>query len=360
VVSDVAMMRRALFHAGRALGAAVPNPMVGAVVVDGDGVVIGQGYHTRAGQPHAEVVALDEAGARARGATLYVTLEPCCHVGRTGPCTTRILASGVRRVVAATRDPFPQVAGAGLRQLREAGVEVEVGLEEREARHLNAAYLMVQEHHRPLVVMKVATSRDGRIAARRDGPTPISGAAAARRTQRLRAAVDAVAVGAGTVLADNPRLTARDVVRARPLTRVVFDIALDTPADARIFDRDAAGAVVVITRPDTFDRCPDRVARLTASGADVVAAASLDDALGALLARGLHTVLVEGGAALHRSFWEAGLVDRLHLIVAPSRLGTGGVPLFDGLPVPWNRLTRVRSEGCGPDMWLEADVHGNR
>lgn len=354
------MMRRALFHAERALGATVPNPMVGAVVVDSDGIVVGQGFHARAGQPHAEIVALDAAGSRARGATLYVTLEPCCHVGRTGPCTTRILAAGITRVVAATLDPFPQVAGKGVRELRDAGVVVEVGLEEAAARRLNAAYLMAQERQRPLVVVKVATSRDGRIAEQRDRPTAISGTAAARRTQRLRAAVDAIAVGAGTVRADDPRLTARDVVRARPLTRVVFDRELTTAPTARVFDSDAAAPVILFAAPAAIADHPRRVAALERVGAAVVPAASLDAAVRALLGRGIHTVLVEGGAALHRSFWDAELVDRLHLIVAPSRLGAGAVPLFDGLAVPWARLSRLRSAACGRDMWMEADVHWDR
>jgi len=354
------MMRRALFHAERALGATVPNPMVGAVVVDPAGVVVGQGYHERAGHPHAEVIALDAAGARARGATLYATLEPCCHVGRTGPCTKRILAAGITRVVAATLDPYPQVAGQGVRELREAGIVVDVGLEEAAARRLNAGYLMAQERRRPLVVVKVATTRDGRIAERRDRPTRISGDQAARRTQRLRAAVDAIAVGAGTVRADDPRLTARDVVRARPLTRVVFDRALETAATARVYGRDAAGPVIMIADPAALAAHPAQVTALVTAGVEVVPAASLDDALGALLARGVHTLLVEGGAALHRSFWEAGLVDRLHLIVAPARLGGTGVPLFDGLAVPWARLSRVTSVACGTDMWMEADVHWDR
>jgi len=352
-------MRRALFHAERALGATVPNPMVGAVVVDRDGVVVGQGFHERAGQPHAEVVALDAAGARARGATLYVTLEPCCHVGRTGPCTKRILAAGVSRVVAATLDPFPRVSGQGVRELRDAGVVVEVGLEEAAARRLNAAYLMVQERQRPFIVLKAATTRDGRIAARRDAPTSISGAAAARRTQRLRASVDAIAVGAGTVRADDPRLTARDVVRARPLTRVVFDRGLETPPEARVYAA-SDGPAILVADPAAMVAYPERVERVAAAGADVVAAATLDAAVRALLARGIHTLLVEGGAALHRSFWEAALVDRLHLIVAPTRLGEAAVPLFDGLAVPWSRLSRVTSAPCGADMWMDADVHWDR
>ncbi len=354
------MMRRALFHAGRGLGATVPNPMVGAVVVDAGGVVVGQGYHARAGHPHAESVALDEAGGRAAGATLYVTLEPCCHVGRTGPCTTRIISSGVRRVVAATLDPFPRVSGKGARLLREAGITVEVGLEEAAARRLNAAYLMAHERQRPLVMVKVATTRDGRIAERRDRPTRISGEAAARRSQRLRAAVDAIAVGAGTVRADDPRLTARDVVRTRPLTRVVFDRALETAPQARVYASAGDEPVIMVASPQALAASSDRAAGLASRGVEIVPAASLGEAMPALLGRGIHTLLVEGGAALHRSFWEAGLVDRLHLIVAPGRLGATGVALFDGLAVPWSRLSRVTNVPCGADIWVEADVHWDR
>jgi diaminohydroxyphosphoribosylaminopyrimidine deaminase/5-amino-6-(5-phosphoribosylamino)uracil reductase len=338
------MMRRALFHAERALGATVPNPMVGAVVVDGAGVVVGQGYHERAGQPHAEVMALDAAGARAQGATLYVTLEPCCHVGRTGPCTKRILASGISRVVAATLDPFPRVSGQGVRELREAGLVVDVGLEEAAARRLNAAYLLAQERQRPLVALKAATTRDGRIAARRDRPTVISGGAAARRTQRLRAAVDAIAVGAGTVIADDPRLTARDVY-GRGRSRASVPIGAPTRR-RRAGDNDCDRR-----------RWPHRAAAARA-GAPVSAAGLLDGRCARC--GNLPSLLVEGGAALHRSFWEAGLVDRLHLIVAPARLGEAAVPLFDGLAVPWSRLSRVTSVPCGADMWMDADVHWDR
>lgn len=353
-------MRRALFHAARAVGATVPNPVVGAVVVDDDGVVVGQGFHERAGLAHAEVAALEAAGSRARGATMYVTLEPCCHTGRTGPCTQRVLEAGVRRVVAATLDPDPRVAGRGIAALRAAGVQVEVGLAEAEARRLNAGYFLAQEQGRPLVVVKAAVSRDGAIAARRDQPTALTGPAAARRTQRLRAAVDAIAVGVDTVLADDPRLTARDVVRARPLARVVFDRRLRTPVTARLFTATAAGPVIMVTAPETVEAAPDQVAALTTAGAVLVPAGSIDAALTALVALQVHTLLVEGGARLHRAFWEADRVDRLHLVVAPRRLGPAAVPVFDGWPVPWARLSRVTASPCGDDVWMEADVHRDR
>lgn len=359
-MSDAAGMRRALFHAARAAGGTVPNPVVGAVVVSDDGVVVGQGYHERAGLAHAEVVALDAAGTRARGATMYVTLEPCCHVGRTGPCTRRVIDAGIRRVVAATLDPDARVAGRGVEELRAAGIAVDVGLGDAEARHLNAGYFLAQEHGRPLVVLKAAVSRDGAIAERRDRPTAITGAAAARRTQRLRASVDAIAVGVGTVLADDPRLTARDVVRARPLTRVVFDRGLRTPPTARLFTAPPAGPVIILTSADAMATSPHAVAALTHAGAELVPVETLEAGLPALVARSVHTLLVEGGAHLQRAFWEARRVDCVHLVVAPRRLGADAVPMFDGLPVPWARFERVRSTACGDDMWMEGDVHWDR
>lgn len=354
------MMRRALFHAERARGATTPNPMVGAVVVDRDGVVVGVGHHARAGQPHAEVVALDAAGERARGGTLYVTLEPCCHTGRTGPCTARIEAAGIARVVAAMVDPFPAVAGGGVRQLIERGITVDLGVEADRARRMNAAYLSIHERGRPLVVVKAATSRDGKIAAEPGRPTALSGAPALRRSQRLRGEVDAIAVGSGTVLADDPRLTTRDLVRDRPLVRVVFDRRLRTPLHARVLTPSAPGDVIMVTRPEIRHEAPGAVAALEAAGAQVIGAASLDDALGQLAGRGIHSLLVEGGAALHRAFWEAGLVDRVHLIVTPHRLGPSGVPLFGGWPVPWSQLRERTTAAYGADVWMEADVHWDR
>lgn len=352
-------MRRALFHAARAQGATVPNPMVGAVVVDRDGVVVGTGYHARAGLPHAEVVALDEAGARARGATLYVTLEPCCHTGRTGPCTARIIDAGVARVVAATLDPFPQVSGRGVSELRAAGIVVDVGLEEDAARRLIAAYLAVQERGRAFVTVKAATSRDGRIAAARGERTALSGPDAGRRTQLLRAATDAIAVGVDTILVDDPVLTVRDTVRERPFTRVIFDRSLRTPAGARLFDTLDQGPVVVVTAPETVAAAGPAARALEARGARLIAAASLEAACRQLVGHEVQTLLVEGGGRLHRSFWEAALVDRLHLIVAPRVVGAQGVPLFDGYPLPWDRLRGLRAEPCGQDVWIEADVHWN-
>ncbi|MGE3276064.1 MAG: bifunctional diaminohydroxyphosphoribosylaminopyrimidine deaminase/5-amino-6-(5-phosphoribosylamino)uracil reductase RibD [Vicinamibacterales bacterium] len=357
-MTDAGHMRRALLHAARAEGVTTPNPLVGAVVVSPDGVILGQGRHARAGEPHAEVNALDEAGEAARGSTLYVTLEPCCTVGRTGPCTTRILAAGVRRVVAAMRDPNPRVDGRGLQRLREAGVIVEEGLLGAEARRLNAPFTMVQTAGRPLVITKAAMSLDGRSAAAPGERTRITGAVANRRTQRLRAAMDAVGVGAGTVLADDPLLTVRETVRLRPLPRVVFDRSLRTPPTARLLSTLDEGPVIILTSPAGATSAPDRVRALERAGATVVPVeGGLDAALAALVPFDVMQILIEGGARLHRALWDADLVDRLHAVVAPVAFGSGALEAFGGAAVPAGRLAPVSVLTCGPDTWMEMDVH---
>jgi diaminohydroxyphosphoribosylaminopyrimidine deaminase/5-amino-6-(5-phosphoribosylamino)uracil reductase len=361
VVTDEDLMRRALFHAARAAGATTPNPLVGAVVVSSGGVIVGQGRHPRAGDPHAEVLALDEAGARAAGATLFVTLEPCCHHGRTPPCTQRIIESRIARVVVAMVDPNPVVHGKGIEELRAAGVSVEVGLLEAEARRLNRPFVIVQTLGRPEVIIKAATSADGRIAARPGVRTAISSPEAARRTQRLRAMVDAVAVGSGTVLTDNPLLTARDVARARPLTRVVLDRRLRTPPVARLFSTVAEGPVIILTTASTLDREPGRARALVDAGATLSAGGDdIERAIRTLVSFEISSVLVEGGAAVHRALLDAGLVDTAHIIVAPTRLGAGGVPLFGTGEIGLGGLAPRTVERVGPDTWMEFDVHGDR
>ena len=363
-MNDAAYMRRALFHAGRAQGQTTPNPLVGAVVVTSDGVVVGQGRHARAGEPHAEVLALDEAGPRARGATLYVTLEPCCHHGRTGPCTARIIAAGIGRVVAAMEDPNPIVSGRGLADLRAMGIAVEIGLLGEEAARLNCGFVTTQTCGRPMVIVKAATSLDARIAAWPGARTALSSKEANRRTHELRAEVDAVAVGSGTMLADDPLLTARECYRARPQARVIFDRRLRTPPTARVFSTLSAGPVIMITGDgsrEPGDGIRARAAALVAAGATLVE--GIADALAglkALVRFEISTLLVEGGATLHAALWEARVVDRVHLVVAPRWLGERGVKLFNGLPVPYALMTPVRVEMLGPDAWMEADVYGHR
>jgi diaminohydroxyphosphoribosylaminopyrimidine deaminase / 5-amino-6-(5-phosphoribosylamino)uracil reductase len=356
---DAALMQRALALAARARGHTSPNPLVGAVVVDGTGVIVGDGYHRRAGTPHAEVHALDAAGDRARGATLYCTLEPCCHVGRTGPCVERIVAAGITRVVAAVTDPNPLVAGQGFAYLRGRGVEVVDGVEAAAARALNAPFFTWMRHGRPFVIAKAGTSLDGRIAARPGERTPITGPRAWRLVHRLRAEVDAIGVGSGTLLCDDPLLTARDVYRARPLVRVVFDRSLKTPPDARIFTTLKAGPVIVLTGERAVAAAPDRASRLEAAGARLVPSPgdSLEGALGSLGTAGVQSLLLEGGASLHAAAWDAGMIDRVLLLVAPRVLGPEGVPAFAGRPVATAALHDVRVEPCGDDVLIQGDVH---
>jgi diaminohydroxyphosphoribosylaminopyrimidine deaminase/5-amino-6-(5-phosphoribosylamino)uracil reductase len=353
-----AMMERALFHAARGQGRTTPNPMVGAVVVSRDDAVVGHGWHERAGEAHAEVNALDEAGEAARGGTLFVTLEPCCHIGRTGPCTKRVIAAGITRVVAAMRDPDPRVAGKGFAELRAAGIEVVEGLFEEDARRLNQAYITVKLEGRPFVLLKAAASLDARIA-RSGERTKLSSPEADRKTHQLRAGVDAIAVGSETVLTDDPVLTARESYRIRPLVRVLFDRRLRTPRRARVFSTLDHGPVIILTGSSVFDARPREVAALEAAGATVAAADNLLSALTLILRWDVTTLLVEGGAALHGAFLDAGLVDRVHLIVTPHTLG-GGVELFGGRDLGLSALERLTVELRGADTWIEADVHRHR
>ena len=240
-------MTRALFHAARGRGRTSPNPMVGAVVVSPDGVVLGQGFHARAGEPHAEIYALDAAGEGAQGATLYCTLEPCSHVGRTGPCVVRIVEAGIARVVAAVEDPNPLVRGRGFAYLKGHGVDVEVGLGAATATCLNQPFFTLTREQRPFVVLKAATSLDGCIAESPGRRTSLTSDVANRHAQRVRAEVDAIGVGSGTVLADDPLLTPRGPFRERPLTRVIFDRRLRTPPEARVLSTRDAGPVIIVT-----------------------------------------------------------------------------------------------------------------
>jgi diaminohydroxyphosphoribosylaminopyrimidine deaminase/5-amino-6-(5-phosphoribosylamino)uracil reductase len=332
--------------------------MVGAVVVTAEGVVVGQGRHERAGEPHAEVHALAEAGDRSRGATLYVTLEPCCHTGRTGPCTTRIIEAGITRVVAPILDPNPAVNGAGFAALRAHGVAVSIGECAAEAARLNRGFFAVHEQGRPMVVLKAATSLDGRIAERPGVRTAVSSPTALRRTHLLRAGLDALAVGANTLIVDDPWLTVRECHRARPLVRVVFDGRLRTPPAARVFSTLGSGPVIIMTSQASVEAHPDRVRSLASAGAVVDAGdGDLASALRRLTAREVASILVEGGARLHRALWQAGLVDRVHLVTAPRLIGAHGVALWGDVPETRGRLVPVAVSLVGADAWLEADVH---
>jgi diaminohydroxyphosphoribosylaminopyrimidine deaminase/5-amino-6-(5-phosphoribosylamino)uracil reductase len=300
---DERWMRRALTLAERGRYTVSPNPLVGCVLVR-DGAIVGEGWHERAGGSHAEVIALRVAGPCADRATAYVTLEPCAHTGRTGPCVAALLDARVARVVAATSDPHPLAAG-GLRALRAAGVDVVVGILEAEARRQNEVFFHGVATGRPFVVLKLAMSLDGRIAAADGTSQWLTGEAARRRAHALRAEVDAVLVGSGTVLADNPQLTVRipDYDGPQPL-RVVLDRRGRIPASARVFDHPASA--LVLDEPD-----PKAV-------------------LAALWDRGVRSVLVEGGAHVAGAFIAAAVVDKLVVHTAPLLLGASGIPALCG------------------------------
>jgi diaminohydroxyphosphoribosylaminopyrimidine deaminase / 5-amino-6-(5-phosphoribosylamino)uracil reductase len=352
-------MRRALEHARRGLGRTTPNPVVGACVVSTDGVVVGQGSHERAGEPHAEVHALDEAGDEARGATLYCTLEPCVHLGRTGPCTDRIIAAGIHRVVAAMEDPFPQVSGRGFAVLRAHGIQVDVGICADEAARLNQPFLTTIREGRPFVILKVATSLDGRIASGQGRRTAITSRAALRHAQYQRAIVDAVGVGSETVLVDDPLLTTREVFRERPLVRVVFDRRLRVSPAARVMTTLAQGPVIILTTVPAMEREPQRVDALERAGATVIGASEdgLHGALRELAVRDVQSLLLEGGTELHTAFWQAGVVDYVQMYVSPDWIGQDGVGMLAGGEFSTATLVDRHVDLLGPDVLIEGYVH---
>ena len=360
---DARWMRRALELAARGVGLVSPNPAVGCVLVSSDGAVIGEGWHEYDNVEHAEVATLREAKAKApeklKGATAYVTLEPCNHTGRTGPCSVALLAAGVARVVAATRDPNPEASG-GLEALRAAGVETVVGIEEAAARRLNEGFAKWARTRRPLVHMKVAMTLDGRIAPPAGVQTPgapywITGEAARAAVQPLRWQADAAVTGVDTVLADDPLLTDRSGrARRRKLLRVVLDSALRMPLEAKLV-KTAAEDVVVFTVSRDEERAKAlrergvRVELLEAEGGRVPLGAVLD----ALGAEGVLTVLTETGTRLNSALLEGGHVDRMQLFVAPQIMGSDAVPAFRGMR-EFVRLEDAEVTRYGADLGLSA------
>lgn len=351
---DARFMRRALELARRGWGRVAPNPLVGAVVVQG-GEVVGEGWHTAYGHPHAEVEALRAAGPAARGATIYVTLEPCSHHGKTPPCTGAILEAGVSRVVLACRDPNPKARG-GAELLREAGVEVEEGVEAEAARDLNAAFFhgFGPDAARPWIELKLALSLDARIADREGGAFWLTGEEARGEAHRLRAGHDAVAVGVGTVLADDPLLTVRGGMTTRlPVARVVFDRRLRTPPGSRLVATAEEAPVWIVCGPEASGEARRA---LEGAGARILRADGLDEALTTLRGVGIASVLCEGGAALGSALLERGVVDRLTLFYAPLLLGPEARPGFAAISSPLlagvHRWRRLRTETFGADTLI--------
>jgi diaminohydroxyphosphoribosylaminopyrimidine deaminase/5-amino-6-(5-phosphoribosylamino)uracil reductase len=362
VGADRGYMAKALALAERGRGRTSPNPMVGAIVVDDDGVVVGRGAHEVAGGPHAEVHALADAGDRARGATLYCTLEPCSHTGRTGPCAPLVARAGIRRAVVGVEDPNPKVSGRGLEYLRAHGVDVVVGVEREAAARLIREFSTVMRQGRPFVTLKAALSLDARVAAGRGQRTPLTGPDAGIVIHRERAEVDAIAIGSTTALVDDPELTPRIAYRARPLVRVIFDRRLRTPPSARIFATLERGPVIVATSA-VDDASRSRADALERRGATIERVAGdepfLEGVLRRLAGRGVLSTIVEGGPTLQEAFWRAGLVDRLQLFVAPVTLGPDGV---DWMPLPQGTIAALGDAWTmplGADVLIEGSVrHG--
>jgi diaminohydroxyphosphoribosylaminopyrimidine deaminase / 5-amino-6-(5-phosphoribosylamino)uracil reductase len=358
-MEDSYYMRKAIAIAERGRGRTSPNPMVGALVVDEDGVIVGRGRHEVAGGPHAEIHALRDAGDRARGATLYCTLEPCCHTGRTGPCAPVVADAGIRRVVVALEDPNPVVNGRGLGYLRQRGIDTLVGIGREAAERQNEAFLTFMRRQRPLVIVKIALSIDGGIAAAPGVRTPLTGPAANRLIQRQRAEVDAIGVGSGTVLADDPALTARGAYRARPLVRVIFDRRVRTPPSARVLSTLENGPVLIVSSERACADSPAAAERLTAAGARVVAlpADDIASAVAALKDFGVTSVVLEGGAALHRAALRAGIVDLVHAYITPHVLGPSGQKWVDPGCFALGQLHDRRATWLGDDVLVEGHVY---
>ncbi|HEV3386497.1 MAG TPA: bifunctional diaminohydroxyphosphoribosylaminopyrimidine deaminase/5-amino-6-(5-phosphoribosylamino)uracil reductase RibD [Gemmata sp.] len=351
-------MQAALALAIRGRGYVEPNPLVGAIVLDSEGLLAGEGWHQNYGGPHAEIHALNAAGERAKGGTLLVTLEPCCHWGKTPPCTDAVIKSGVRRVIAAMADPFPQVAGGGLKLLRDAGLEVQVGICEAEAKRLNAAYLKLLKTGKPWVHLKWAMTLDGKITTRTGDSKWISCEESRRRVHELRGCMDAIVVGRGTVVADDPMLTARPPGPRIP-TRVVITASGDLPERSQLRATAREVPVIVFTASGN----EEELSGWKIDGAEIVGVPrrdnglSLDAVLENLGKRRFTHVLVEGGAGILGSFVDAGVGDEFHVFVAPKIVGGNNAPspiaaigierMADAL-----RLVEFTSQVSGDDVYL--------
>jgi diaminohydroxyphosphoribosylaminopyrimidine deaminase/5-amino-6-(5-phosphoribosylamino)uracil reductase len=313
---DAKHMRRALSLARRAVGRTSPNPMVGAVLVKG-GRIVAQDYHRKAGQPHAEALALAQAGPAARGATLYVSLEPCCHTQkRTPPCTDAIIEAGIKRVVVAMKDPNPSVSGRGIRKLRSAGIDVSVGVLEEEARALNEAYIKHITTGRPFVILKTAMTLDGKIATPKGQSKWITGEQSRRLVHRLRGSVDAIVTAVGTVRADDPELTAR-VGGATSPVRVIIDPLLKSPLNARVFK--CPPDTILVTR--TQNRKLDKLIKIGVSPIMFKEELQLKWLMKKLGSMGFNSVLIEGGSALNGHALMEGVVDKVYYFIAPKIIG---------------------------------------
>ena len=348
-------MALALGLARRGLGRTAPNPAVGAVIVTRDGTIIGRGWTQPSGRPHAETVALAQAGEAARGATLYVTLEPCSHFGKTPPCANAVIAAGIVRVVAATGDPDDRVAGRGFARLRDAGILVETGLMEAEARRQNAGHVVRVTLGRPLVTLKLAQSADGKVALAGGKPVAITSEASRARVHLMRAESDAILVGIGTVLADDPELTCRlPGMDDRSPTRIVLDAGLRAPLSAKLV-RGARDVPTWIFA--AVDASAEAERALRDAGVEVLrvergeGGLRLDQALELLGARGITRLMVEGGPTVAQALLAHGLVDEAVLLTAPKTLGADAVDGLSPGDLARAGLVELSQEWVGEDVW---------
>ena len=355
---DESYMERAMKLAALGIGATSPNPMVGAIVVSPLGTTVGTGFHQRAGGDHAEIRALDEAGKLALGSTVYCTLEPCCHRGRTGPCAPRIVESGVERVVVAMLDPNPRVNGKGVSYLRRHGLKVDVGLKRKEAARLNEAFITWVTQGRPFITVKIAVSLDGRITEYQGKRTTLTGNAANLSVHEDRAVVDGIGIGSTTLLVDDPLLTARATDRQLPLKRVIFDRRLRTPSTSRIFDTLSDGPVIVMTTQKSFVDRPREIDKLLSVGAQVepIVGDDVKDAMAKLGSLRITSLIVEGGTTIHSGCWKAGVVDRVRMFMVPVELGSQGVEWVCSQESPFLSLSSLRVQRHGQDFKVEGDV----
>jgi diaminohydroxyphosphoribosylaminopyrimidine deaminase / 5-amino-6-(5-phosphoribosylamino)uracil reductase len=359
---DDAWIARAIFLAHRGIAQTHPNPMVGAIVVKNDRSV-GEGSHTYAGRKHAEILALEQAGSNARGATLYLNLEPCSHTGRSGPCTQAIIASGIKRVVAAMQDPNPKVAGRGFRALRNAGIEVSIGIRESDARRLNEPFAKWIQTGLPFVTLKTALTLDGQIVAPGGSTTWITSPESREEVHRLRHSSDALLTGIGTVLADNPRMTDRSgLPRRRPLLRAIVDSKLRMPPRSNIVKSASNDVILFTTQPPSSAKAK----QLTKRGVEIVRVrprnghADLRVVLRELGRRENLSVILEAGSELNGAMLDADFVDKMILFYAPRLLGQVTVPVARRRPRPLAKvppLNNLTLHRFGPDFAIEGYFH---
>ena len=355
---DEQWMRRALRLAEKGRGRTSPNPMVGAILLKG-GRVVGEGYHAKAGEAHAEIVALQRAGEGARGAILYLNLEPCAHTGKTPPCAPRVVQAGVKRVVVGMEDPNPLVKGKGIGILKSAGIDFEVGILKKECQRLNEAFCKYILKKEPFVILKAAVTLDGKIATRNGDSKWISGETSRRFVHKLRDQVDGVLVGIGTVLKDDPLLTAR-VRGGRDPCRIVLDSGLKISEEARVIGNPPSKAIIVVT-----ELAPrDRIERLEKRGVQILIVDSRDgrvnlrSCLSRLGEMGIMSLLVEGGSRINGSFLDEGLIDKLFLFLCPKLIGDHQAPgIFGGRGVSHLQeaiaLKEIKTRKMGEDILLE-------